>query len=272
MQADLNASSGHRPVNTLWNRMFLDPVSALLGKQIAQRTNIKPMTLTIISFLLSLLSAGLFFLALPGFLIAGAIIFQLSTLADNLDGLVARIKPGSGSVLALVADHVLDPWRVILNVLALAYGQYYFTGNILLFMWATIFLCMHFMDWTLPKTIAKIRGAYRGLYEPKFTKTDERCIKLMNVFSKVRLKVIFFGTHERELVVLFLGPALGMVVESMIVGTVLTVGFFLLRLRFDTALVKRELLFGTKEYLGDSENQWEKGVADKNTSDTQAMS
>ena len=255
-----SAIHGTRPVNTLWNRLLLDPVSARLGLVIANHTNLKPLLLTICSFLLSLVSALLFLMAVPISLVVGAVIFQLSTLADNLDGMVARIKPGSGSILALVADHALDPWRVILNVLALAYGQYKLAGQEAILIWAAIFLCMHFMDWTLPKTIAKVRGAYRGLYEPGFTGVDGFCMKLKSFFSRFRLKVIFFGTHEREVTVLLVGPIFGCVEETLIIGTTLTVMFYLLRLRFDTALVKKELLFGTQEYLGDSENPWEMGA------------
>ena len=251
--------AGLRPVNTIWNRLFLDPVSARIGIWTANHTGLLPLQITLISFGLSLISALMFLQGNPFFLVLGAIIFQLSTLADSVDGLVARIKPGSGSVLALLADHVLDPWRVILNVIGLSYGLYLRTADISVIMWAMIFLCMHFMDWTLPKSIAKVRGAYKGLYEPKITSADKFLLNLKDSFGKFKLKVVFAGTHERELIVLFIGPVFGIIEPMLIAGTIVTVFFFLFRLKFDTALVKNELVAGTKEYLGDSENPWEAG-------------
>jgi len=251
--------AGLRPVNTIWNRIFLDPVSAKVGIWTANNTGLLPLQITLISFGLSLISALMFLQGNPFFLVLGAVVFQLSTLADSVDGLVARIKPGSGSVLALLADNVLDPWRVILNVMGLSYGLFLRSGDISVLLWATIFLCMHFMDWTLPKSIAKVRGAYKGLYEPKITRTDRFLLDLKEKFGKIKLKVVFAGTHERELIVLFVGPVFGIIEPMLVLGTVVTVVFFLFRLKFDTALVKNELIAGTKEYLGDSENPWEAG-------------
>ena len=251
--------SGLRPVNTLWNRIFLDPVSAKIGGWTANNTGLLPLQITLISFGLSIISALMFLQGNPFFLVCGAVVFQISSLADSVDGLVARIKPGSGSILALLADHVLDPWRVILNVLGLTYGQYLKTGDISMIVLAAIFLCMHFIGYTLPISIAKVRGAYKSLYAPKIDSTDRFLFRLKEIFGKIKLKVVFVGTHERELMVLAIGPIFGIVKPMLILGTVVTVVFFLFRLRFDTALVKNELIMGTKEYLGDSENPWEAG-------------
>ena len=254
---DKELLAASRPVNTLWNRLFLDPAAAKTGLWIANNTSLRPLTITLISFLLSLVSAGLFLTGHWFLLVIGAIVFQVSSLADSIDGLIARAKPGSGSVLALLADNVLDPWRVILNVMALAYGQYYISRDVSIFFWSTLFLCMHFMDWTLPKSIAKVRGAYKGLYTPVINRGDRFLLRLKDIFGKYRMKVVFVGSHERELIVLFIAPIIGHLETMLIIGTAVTVLFFFFRLWFDTALVKNELVKGTQEYLGDSENPWE---------------
>ncbi len=238
----------------------MDPISAWAGKIISLNTSIRPIHLTIFSFLLSIFSAVLFLKGEYVYTISAVIIFQFSNLLDNLDGLLARIKPGSGSILALLLDHILDPWRVILNVAAISYTYYLNSADYTIFIYSFLFLCFHFFDWTLPRTTAKIRGAYKDLYKPTLTNFDRFLIGLKDKFTKYNLKVIFFGTHERELLVLTLGPILSFELLSIQVCILISAFFVFLRLAFDNALVKNEIINKTKEYLGDSMNSWEKGV------------
>ena len=256
-----------RPVHTLWSRVFLDPVSAWLAARIATFTLVTPMRMTLVSFALGLTAAGLFLRGDGVSLVAGAVVFQLSSVADGLDGLIARMRPGSGSVLGLVADHVLDSWRVILSVLALAYGQYLITGGVSVLLWAAAFLGVHFVERALPITISKVRGAYRSLYEPRFSGVDGYLMRLKDAFARRRLKVVLYGTHEREMVALLIGPALGLVEPGLIAATALALPFYLLRLRFDVALIKSELVQGSHEYLGDSANPWEAGAVSRRSAD-----
>ena len=258
--SDLRQGSGValRPVGPLWNHFVLDPVALPLGKFIADRTPLRPLHLTLLAFLLSLISAGLFLTGEYRLVVLGAVVFQLSTLGDAVDGMVARLRPGSGSVLALTADHALDPVRVIINVLALAYGQYSAAPpNPWLLIWAGAFLGVHFMDWTLPHTIAKVRGAYRTMYKPSLGRFDGLLFRLEKQLGRRGLKVAFFSAHEREVAVLLVAPLAGLLGPVLIATTALGGAFYLLRLRFDVALVKRQLLQGTHEYLGDVEHPWE---------------
>ncbi|MFA8342838.1 MAG: CDP-alcohol phosphatidyltransferase family protein [Rhodothermaceae bacterium] len=251
---------GLRPVNTIWSVFVMDPISAFMGRLIADYTKLRPIHITILSFLMSIVSAYFFLQGDYKSILLAVLVFQISNILDNIDGLLARIKLGSGSVLGLVLDHTLDPWRVILNILALCYTVYSKTNDNGIFILALLFLCIHFMDWTLPRTINKIRGAYETLYSPNIKKIDFYMIKLKDIFSKVNLKVIFFGTHEREILVLGIAPILSMEHEVFFTTILVSLFFFVMRLMFDIALLKNEIVNNTKEYLGDSFNPWEGGV------------
>ena len=249
-----------RPVHSLWSKVALEPLTVRLAAVIASKTNISSLTLTYISFLLAIVSAGLFLVAEPAALVSAALIYQASTLADGLDGAVARAKPGAGSLAGVALDHALDPVRL---VMALAYGQYVLLDNPLPLLLATAFVAVHFSDWTQPRTIHKLRRAYRSLYEPRLTPTDEVAIAVKNRFERHGMRVIFFSIHERELCVLLIGPMLGIVESMLVAGTLLAMLFFVLRLRFDVALLKNTLVNQTTEYLGDTENKWETGLANQ---------
>lgn len=252
--------SVQRPVHTLWGKLIIEPFAVPLGRTVANHTKISPLALTLASFALALVSAAAFLQATPLALIVGAVIYQLSTLADILDGMIARAKPGSGSLWALVLDHSLDPWRLILNVAAIAYGQYLVSGNSTLFVFASLFLAIHFSDWIEPRLIHKLRYAYKSIYEPTLTRFDERVLSLKNRVEPSGWRLIFFNVHERELVVLFVGPILGFVEGAFAVCCVLALLFYLARLRLDVALLRNELVNQVSEYLGDEEHKWEAGA------------
>jgi len=252
--------SVQRPVHTLWSFLFVGPASAFAGELTINHTRLNPMALTVVAVTLSLISAGLFLQGHLVALIAGAVLYQLSTLADALDGLVARAKKGSGSVTALVLDHALDPWRLVLNVLALAHGQYLRGGDEQIFFWVILFFAIHFTDWVQPRTIFKLRQAYGAVYQPRLGALDHWLLSAKSRFERRSLRVIFFSVHEREVCILLLAPLTGLVMEMLIMGTLLTAVFFILRLRFDVALLKNQLINGADEYLGDTENKWEAGL------------
>lgn len=253
--------SVQRPVHTIWSLLFVGPASAVSGKLIINHTRLSPMTLTVMAVIMSLISAGLFLQGHFAALVAGAVLYQFATLADALDGLVARAKKGSGSVTALVLDHALDPWRLVLNVLALAYGQYLRGADESIFFWVMLFLAIHFTDWVQPRTIFKLRQAYKAaVYRPRLGALDHWLLSVKDRFERRGLRVIFFSVHEREVCVLLLAPLLGLVTDMLIVATLLTAVFFLLRLRFDVALLKNQLITDADEYLGDTENKWEAGL------------
>jgi len=75
------------PVSKYLNR----PISVLISKQLV-KFKITPNQISIISFLLSVLAAGLFIPANYSYLIAGGILAQFASIIDGCDGEVARLK------------------------------------------------------------------------------------------------------------------------------------------------------------------------------------
>lgn len=251
--------SVQRPVHSLWS-WAIEALALRLGAQVANRTAVTPMALTWIAFALGLAAAGCFLEGGAAALIAGAVLYQLSDLADALDGMVARAKPGSGSVFALLADHVLDAWRLLLALMALAWGQYRLQGDASLFFWAALFLAVHFADWTEPRTIHKLRRAYGGATKPRLEPADRGLLRLKSRLERWRMRAVFFSVREREAVVFLLGPLTGEIKLALIAGTGLTLVFLLFRLRLDHAMLKNEIVTGAQEYLGDAQNPWERGL------------
>ena len=79
-------------VKSWWAMIFVLPIVRRLSYLVINYTDIKPNTITLISFILIFFSAICFLLASPTYLIFGAIIFEISYILDCIDGTVARVK------------------------------------------------------------------------------------------------------------------------------------------------------------------------------------
>lgn len=256
---DREIRSVQRPVHSLWSKLVLYPISVPLGKWVINQTNFSPLFLTWAAMFLSLVSAAMFLQATPMALAGGVIAFQLSTLLDTLDGMVARAKSGSGSMWGVVLDHVLDTWRSIFNVLALALGQYNLDGDPTHVYLAAAFLAVHFTDWIEPDTIHRVRAVLVPSKNIQLNRLDRSLLALKNRLQQYGLRVMFFSIHEREVCVFVIGPLFAIVDAGFLCGIALTALFFIFRLRFDVALLRSEISTGEQEYLGDSQNTWEQG-------------
>src|SRR3989344_5347256 len=92
------------------------------------RTNITPTTLTIISFILSLIAATFFLFGEYGYLIWGVILMQLSFILDCVDGEVARFK-GLVSDFGAWFDTATDGVMLAIIFTTLSIGQYNISKN-----------------------------------------------------------------------------------------------------------------------------------------------
>jgi phosphatidylglycerophosphate synthase len=110
-----------------WDTYATLPFSVPLSEALA-KTKITPNQITVISFLIALVSALCFALGTPWMLVAGAFLYQASYILDCCDGYVAR-KKGLSSDFGFWLDHILDELKLVLLVLALVYGQQS-TGNL----------------------------------------------------------------------------------------------------------------------------------------------
>jgi CDP-L-myo-inositol myo-inositolphosphotransferase len=85
--ANLRDKQNDGPISKYLNR----PLSAQISRQLV-KFKITPNQISIVSFLLSLLSAGMFILANYLYLLIGGILAQFASIIDGCDGEVARLK------------------------------------------------------------------------------------------------------------------------------------------------------------------------------------
>ncbi|MFI7127607.1 CDP-alcohol phosphatidyltransferase family protein [Nonomuraea sp. NPDC050153] len=109
-----------------WTVYFVDPVACRVALPVANRTQLTPNALTVLSLVLGAVSATCFAL---NHHMAGAVVFYLSFMIDCVDGKIARLK-GTGTPFGLWLDYVGDRVRVVLCAGGLAYGQYVLTSDV----------------------------------------------------------------------------------------------------------------------------------------------
>ena len=105
-----------------WASFAILPLANRLVVLVANRTELTPNQITLVSCLLRFLSAGFFLNGANHWsLILGGTCFQLAYLTDCVDGPVARLK-GKASELGRYLDHLSDLIGDILILSALAWG------------------------------------------------------------------------------------------------------------------------------------------------------
>jgi len=106
-----------------WAILFILPCARRISFYIINRTDIRPNTVTIGSFVFVLGAAYCYTQGTKGYLLFGALLFELNYLCDCIDGTIARVK-GLASPLGAYLDPKLDRLRVVLLSFALAWGQF----------------------------------------------------------------------------------------------------------------------------------------------------
>ncbi|MFV2072580.1 MAG: NTP transferase domain-containing protein [Thermoanaerobaculales bacterium] len=114
--ADLSKGGEDGYVSALLNR----PISTRLSAWLAP-TRITPNQITVISFLISLVGAGLLSVGLYAAGLAGGLLIQLASIIDGCDGEIARLKYLSSSRGAWL-DTILDRYADMAVALAVTYA------------------------------------------------------------------------------------------------------------------------------------------------------
>lgn len=246
----------------------MDHCVRIAGQWVVNNTRVTPLALTLWSFVISIGSAICFLTGDFWLVILGVATYQVSNVLDALDGMVARARPGSGSPFALAADHTLDPWRLVLNLTAVgwAVSQRDETGLPLLL--AALFLAMHFSDWIQPRFTAAVRARYQRRGALAISRFDTRLLSVKDGLERCGLRVIFFSVHEREVLVLGIGPLFALEQEMFMTASILTALFLVLRFRLDIAILRDEFATGRPGYLGDADNFWERGLPKERSADS----
>lgn len=114
--------------DTWWTVLVVDPLACRLALMTANRTRLTPNRITLVAFALGMAAAVCFARAGWPWLIAGAILYHLSFVADCVDGKIARLKD-TGTVFGGWLDFTCDRIRTTVCALALTIGQYLATGR-----------------------------------------------------------------------------------------------------------------------------------------------
>lgn len=228
----------------LLERVLFGPFAGPLAARLANRTALRPLALTLAAAALAGLAALLFWLGPGAPWVIAALLFPASALCARLAGALARLAPDRDTPNALIAAHMLEPWRTLVPVFALVGAEYAATGSISVLGWAVAFVFGFYLDWALARMMVKARGAYASLYRPDFGPGDRGLLKAARVMSRAGLKLICLGAHEKGLLVLTVAPLIGAVAPMLIAVSLLSFVLFGLRLWLDTALLKDELITG----------------------------
>ncbi len=126
----------------MWEQIVMGPPSVRIVWFLANFTSLTPNKVTVISFLVGVLSAVAFYLHNY---ILGAILYELSFMIDTSDGKLSRLL-GKSTKTGVVFDGMLDTLRLFIVSLALSFSYYSLTNNYLIFvyMFTAVFLVMFF--------------------------------------------------------------------------------------------------------------------------------
>jgi len=204
------------------NVYLMFPLAIPLIKGLA-KTKIKPNDVTFFSGLLALLAAFFFWQGTWPYLAAGALIFYLSIVLDQVDGHLARFT-NQETKFGSVFDGFIDSTRKIVCFPALLYSQFYLKGGINLLILGIGLVFLHY----------GMHIVFNLLKNQKFqlTKFGQRCLAK-------GIRPHFFSKFEEQFSIFIIGPLL----NQFIIVFYISLGLFFLL----SILVKIKIaLFGGK--------------------------
>jgi phosphatidylglycerophosphate synthase len=249
--------STYKKRDAWWTVFLVDPIASRMMLIIANHTNLTPNHITVIAFILGILSAVCFFQGTPAFLIAGALLFHLSFTFDCIDGKLSRLK-GNGTMFGMWLDYMLDRARVALCSLALMTGQFLKTSEPLYIYLAFLIVLLDMtrymnalhifkirskMNKEVRKTIRQIYGATQQEHseerEEPVGERNSRVVDLNQHFKsrfgfylrvrdwleKYRIRPHLFSGIEYQMFIFIIGPLVGLIVEMVVVSSVLLLLF-----------------------------------------------
>ena len=231
-----------RPSASLWIYCVARPISRPVGLWLVNYTNVRPIHLTVFGMLMAALASYFFLQGTRMSLIIGAIVAQTGYVADYLDGLIARLR-GTGSPAGAILDPFADLGRILLLTLGLTLGQWFTSGQPMVLVSGTLLLFVYLVDAWIPKIVGDVTRYYDKPDDWQWNGLDRVLVKWKETLERYGLRLVLYGFNEREAVVFFLGPLAGMVTESLILGTLLSLPFLGLRFCLDLAMMKREKVF-----------------------------
>jgi len=135
--------------------MFIELFAKRLTLLIANYTNFSPNTITYIHLFFYLLAALCFFNGTTSFILAGAILYMISTVLDYCDGKLARLTSRT-SIKGKALDVFTDTIGKGLLVISLTYGLFRTTGNVIYILVGMVLL----FTYLFPPELHKIKVFY----------------------------------------------------------------------------------------------------------------
>ncbi len=218
-------------IDSWWTRYFIDPVAVRITWAFANFTRLSPNAVTLITLPLIFVSAFFFLKATRADLIIGALVYEFNFALDCVDGKLARLTKRTSS-LGAFSDLYLDNWNVIINLAALVWGRYAYSGDVGLLVVAWAYLTMHLLSLLMKYIAQDVLGRD---FKRRFYSTDPDAGRgglaeqVRRLFSRKGLNMVLFTTVEGEAVVFFLGPLTGYIFEAIVAATLLISIFFVLK-------------------------------------------
>lgn len=209
-----------------WTEIVLRPFVYKMVYIFANYTRLTPNHITILSFMIGMISAYYFLKGTSLYLIIGALLFELSYIIDRIDGRIARLKRQQSKFGAYL-DFELDISKYFLIILCMIYGQYILTNDITYFIYGFIFIFFEFVAITHVYTIGDVR----------FQKVSDT----LNILNGKVPFIIRFKQYidpknrlafspsavEAETVSIFIAPILNKIKLGMIIGSIILVTYIL---------------------------------------------
>lgn len=159
------------------------PISIKISKYLS-KTNIKPNTISYVTFIIALLSAIFFSFGTHVFNFIAGLVAQFASILDGCDGEIAKLK-FSGSYYGGFLDSALDNFSTTMIIFGMSYGYWLLNNNINV--WIIAFFALFGMFWE-SYFIHKFKNAFKERYRGfRWIKRDLQTFIIMlgGIFNQV---------------------------------------------------------------------------------------
>ncbi|MFI1992324.1 CDP-alcohol phosphatidyltransferase family protein [Actinoplanes sp. NPDC020271] len=196
----------YKPVDAWWTVLLVDPLASRLVWLIAPYRRVTPNVLTLVATVLGAGAAVAFARGDRWSLVAGAVLFHLSFVADCMDGKIARLN-GTGTIFGQWLDFVLDRVRVFFCALALFGGQYA-RGHDVTYLWMmAVAIFLDLIRYVNGGQVAKVRSGMAAEFGAPAEPRGGTAARL----RRHRIRTHLFSGIEYEMFVYLIGPLTGLI-------------------------------------------------------------
>jgi phosphatidylglycerophosphate synthase len=220
-----------------WSKWVIHPFSDRILLIIANHSSLRPNNLTVISFLVALVSAVFFYQGDYKYLIIGGLLYELSFALDAMDGTLARLK-NMKSHLGAFIDPYCDIWKGIILSNALIWGQFRKQPDMQLLPLEIWFISI-FLAQTL---FYEFRQKASGGKKEDITRGVHAKINKIGIKNKLQGKIAYpFTIVEFQTIVFFIFPILNRVKIGLIFSSMIgTINMLLIDFLFIFSLISYE--------------------------------